>query len=322
MLILNGQDVQAQARATAPDNWCADNTPWKVVDLAQAPNPGCKQAGVVALDVNGDVDRYNTFAEAEAARAGRNATFFYELSATEPATATPVPATQQNTNNTGNSGEGVAAGQTLTFGVTEDLTPQEVDLLGQIDWGKWLSGGTAIVFSEAEGTLNTGTLMKLQPTNLPNGVIVVLEPWRPGCGSTLKDGIPQSKDPNCNPGAAWLFTNWEDAMEWLAVNEWTEASLWFRPGDSITKEAQKTCVSALTPAGTAINIAPDRTQVWQVCPDGFSDPDWVVQGMWHYVAVQDLVEENARLEKEVAELRALRATFCAANLDHDICSAD
>jgi hypothetical protein len=282
--------VQAQASVTAPRNWCVGGVAWQVVG-SNVQDPGC--FGVYALDIEGVVVRYGSFKVAEEARGTRAATYWFEPAATA-AQGAQQPARQQ------------------------DMASNVM-----VNWNQWCSGTSPIVFSNAEGALNVGTLANVVPS-CGGGTIVVLEPWRPGCQP------PHNSNVNCNVGKAWLFSSWLDAISWLDANQWTEGSLWYRPAETVPVSAYETCVKWLVPSGTAIN-----TVVGAADPcEGLEPPPWIVSTVTNPVSAaapvtNSPVEERlARVEQSVDEVKkevsGLQALFtkilCIVNPDDDLCA--
>jgi len=289
--------AQAQG-ATPPTGWAANQVGWQVSGTGLN-DPGCP--GVYALDINHVITRYSSFEAAESFRNGRAATYWCEPVKLEVSpSAQDEPATPA-------AGAGAQPGETIAVVALTDMSPSEKAYAANFDWDLFFQGGQAFVFSEDGAVKNVGRFSALSFDPLPKGVFVVHEPWRAGCGKTLPNS-PQSTDDDCNVQGDFLFSAPDSADEWLKSNNWTNGSVWFRPGETTREEGLKVCNASLVPAGTAMNVAMDKDNVWQVCPDGFNDPDWVVTGMMNYQPVAKAINEARSL---VAELNARLRDICS-----------
>lgn len=313
----------ANAAPSAPSGWCNGGIAWQIKANETAIDPGCG-SGMIAVDLGkglgaDQLPRKATFAEAQALRSSSEGTYWFEPSqAAVPAKEAATPAAPA-------ADDGANAGDTIAIIAVAPLSKEDLAAVNNTDWEQWLSGASPIVFSNGRGTINVGgvsatglgTLGRIDVKNM-NGVIVVLEPWRSGCGSTLATGGNQAEDPDCNPGAAWLFTEWSNdaktgAVDWLQANGWPEGTLWFRPNDTAVN-GTKTCVAALVPPGTALNHVPGKS----FCPEGFSDPQWVLDAMGAGQTInitadveKQLATRISNLEREVDGYRSRLKTFCA-----------
>ncbi len=119
-----------------------------------------------------------------------------------------------------------------------------------VDWNTWCAGDQPFLFSDAHGVINVGNMTALKP---PCNVtqVAVLEPWRLGCDSSVR----QDQNPNCRPGHGYLFSSITEAAQWLSTNRWTEGSVWNRVGQS-GGGGRDVCVNDLIKSGQARSFIP------------------------------------------------------------------
>lgn len=201
VLVVSILPASADSSNVAPEGWCAGGTPWIVRGQVSLTDPKCA-AGTFVLHIENKDSRFSVFADAEVYRSGQDATLWFEPAATSAPTATATP---------------VVAAATRAATVEFESVSAEVSLT----WQNFCSGISPIVLTGG-GVLNIGLDDPTPPCD-GTGTMVLIEPWRIGCGEdTLHN-------PNCNVGKQWKFSVWADLVDWMVAGRWTEGSVWFRP---------------------------------------------------------------------------------------------
>lgn len=250
MMLMGGTLVSADGNV-APNGFCGGGVAWVIRGQQTLSDPKC--AGVFVLEVENKQTRFVSFGDAEKARQGRDATYWFEHAK-------------------------VVATTVLTTTVTVPAVTGQLAM----NWQNFCQGASPLIFTGG-GVLNVG----LDQVNPPcSGDFRVVEPWRIGCRE------PVDQNPNCNRGKYWEFVTWAEAVKWLKANGWTEGSVWLLPAGlpalpvvSETATPTSTPTSMATATPTARPPTPTQTPVPSL--KGGTLPSNVSSGMkwWGWVLI-------------------------------------
>lgn len=204
ILVFAASVLSASAEGNT-SSFCAGKDAFVVRDQESLPDPQCGAAGSYALtsDVWGRKD-FSTFAAAEEFRQGRDASYWF----VPEAVATSTPA--------------VEASAVPEVEAEATVEVESVSAEVSLTWQNFCSGISPIVLTGG-GVLNIGLDDPTPPCD-GQGTLVLVEPWRIGCG-----GEDVVHNPNCNVGLRVKFLTWAELVDWMADGNWTEGSAWFRP---------------------------------------------------------------------------------------------
>lgn len=214
--------VAQEGSVTAPTGFCKGGVAWVVRSQVNLTDPGCPIGGFVLTSDEWGKETFSTFAQAESFREGRDTTYWFEPQA---AVATGVPTLTVST--------------TPVVQATVTVEVESVSAEVSMNWSNFCSGISPLLITGG-GVLNVG-LDSVDPPCDGSGTMVLVEPWRVGCGG--EDVVHNS---NCNVGMRKTFASWTELADWMVAGRWTEGSSWFRPSGW---DPLDTVVSA-TPAAT------------------------------------------------------------------------